>query len=105
MISAPVCVELAWVLNEAFVPGATCAWTCAEFLHPIVMASSGSVPSDKDGSGNKPDDIVITPGGPRRRDQVHPVGPGETVRRNQDGTYTVVPKPTPDSNEKPPGRE
>jgi hypothetical protein len=41
------------------------------------------------------DDLVITPGGPRRRDQVHHVGPGETVRQNEDGTYTVVPKEPP----------
>ena len=105
MISAPVYVESAWVLNEAFVTGATCAWTCAEFLYPVVVAISGSVPSDKDGCGNKPDDIVITPGGPRRRDRVHPVGPGETVRRNPDGTYTVVPKSTPDSKERQPGKD
>jgi len=39
--------------------------------------------------------MVVTPGGPRRRDQVHRVGPGETVRRNADGTYTVVPKEAP----------
>ena len=37
------------------------------------------------------DDPVITPGGPRPRDQVHHVRPGETVRRNDDGTYTIVP--------------
>jgi hypothetical protein len=36
---------------------------------------------------------VITPGGPRPPEQVHPVGPGEMVRRNPDGTYSVVPKP------------
>ena len=41
------------------------------------------------------DDLVITPGGPRPRDQVHHVRPGETVRRNDDGTYTVVPKNPP----------
>ena len=41
------------------------------------------------------DDLVITPGGPRRRDQVHHVGPGEAVRQNEDGTYTVVPKEPP----------
>ena len=41
------------------------------------------------------DDLVITPGGPRRRDQVHRVRPGETVRQNEDGTYTIVPKDPP----------
>jgi hypothetical protein len=45
--------------------------------------------------GDGKDDLVITPGGPRRRDQVHRVKPGETVRQNEDGTYTVVPKEAP----------
>jgi hypothetical protein len=51
-------------------------------------------------AGGKEDERVITPGGPRRRDQVHPV---QVVRRNKDGTYSVVPKdaPTgPHSNDK-----
>jgi len=38
------------------------------------------------------DDLVITPAGPRRKSQVHPVKPGETIRRNPDGTYTTIPK-------------
>ena len=33
---------------------------------------------------------MITPAGPVTRDQVRPVKPGEAVRRNDDGTYTVV---------------
>jgi hypothetical protein len=43
----------------------------------------------KDPSGEQ-SDLVVTPGGPRRRDQVHLVRPGELVRRNEDGTYTIV---------------
>jgi len=35
-------------------------------------------------------DQVITPGGPRPKDQVHSVKSGEAVRRNQDGTYSIV---------------
>jgi hypothetical protein len=35
--------------------------------------------------------LVITPGGPRPRDQVHAVKPGEAIRRNEDGSYTIVP--------------
>jgi hypothetical protein len=42
-------------------------------------------------SKQRKDSLVITPGGPRSRERVHPVGPGETLRRNPDGTYTVVP--------------
>jgi len=37
------------------------------------------------------DEIVIAPGGPRRKSTVRKVEPGETVRRNPDGTYSVVP--------------
>jgi hypothetical protein len=33
---------------------------------------------------------VVTPGGARPKKQVHPVKPGETIRRNEDGTYTIV---------------
>jgi hypothetical protein len=36
-------------------------------------------------------DPVLTPGGLRPRDRVQPVGPGEAVRRDPDGTYSVVP--------------
>jgi hypothetical protein len=36
--------------------------------------------------------LVITPGGPVQKDKVHEVPPGLAVRRNPDGTYTVVPK-------------
>jgi hypothetical protein len=37
------------------------------------------------------EDLVITPGGPRPKDQVHALKPGEALRRNEDGTYTIVP--------------
>jgi hypothetical protein len=37
-------------------------------------------------------EVVITPAGPMPKDRVHPVGPGQVVRRNEDGTYSVVPK-------------
>src|SRR6516165_9765349 len=33
------------------------------------------------------DDLVKTPGGPRPRNQVHPVRPGEAARQNEDGTH------------------
>jgi len=54
---------------------------------------------NKDDAGK--DEIVNTPAGPRRRSQVHHVEPGESVRRNDDGSYTVVPpSPSPCSDEK-----
>jgi hypothetical protein len=37
------------------------------------------------------DDLTVTPGGPRRRDQVRQVRPGEALRQNEDGTYSIVP--------------
>jgi hypothetical protein len=46
------------------------------------------------------DDLVITPAGPVRRDKVNPVGPGEAVRRNEDGSYTVVRQAPPLDGEK-----
>jgi hypothetical protein len=67
----------------------------------MVMAESQSDKPNKDQSDDQPNkdqsddqkknNLVITPGGPRPREQVHPVGPGEVLRRNPDGTYTVVP--------------
>lgn len=38
---------------------------------------------------------VITPGGPRPPNQVHRVKHGQAVRRNEDGTYTIVPTQQP----------
>jgi hypothetical protein len=38
------------------------------------------------------EDLVITPAGPLPRDKVHPVGPGEGVRRNPDGSYSIIPR-------------
>jgi hypothetical protein len=49
-------------------------------------------PSEKRSSPTDDRDLVVTPGGPRPRESVHPVRPGEVVRRNPDGTYTVTPK-------------
>ncbi len=47
-----------------------------------------SGPCDKEGDGA---DLVLTPAGLVPRGHVHPVGPGEAIRRNDDGTYSVVP--------------
>jgi hypothetical protein len=43
-------------------------------------------------------DLVITPGGPRAKDQVHALKPGEVLRRNKDGSYTIVPTARPSQN-------
>jgi hypothetical protein len=52
---------------------------------------SGSIDRPADGE----EDPVVTPGGPHPRNKVHHVRPGEAVRRNQDGTYTIVPNDVP----------
>jgi len=57
--------------------------------HPCVVLAADS---GDQSTSDKKDDLVVTPGGPRPRDQTHHVGPGETIRRNDDGTFTVVPK-------------
>jgi hypothetical protein len=49
-------------------------------------------PPAKRGDPPGEDAMVITPAGPVRKGDVQPVGPNEVVRRNQDGTYTVVPR-------------
>jgi hypothetical protein len=55
----------------------------------------------KDDSGKK--DEVLTPGGYRRKDLVREVKPGQVVRREADGTYSVVseePENTSEENKK-----
>jgi len=52
------------------------------------MSKKPKLPSEKK-------DLVITPGGPRAKNQVHALKPGEALRRNQDGTFTVVPTERP----------
>ena len=55
------------------------------------------------GSREKPNDreeTMITPGGPRPKDQIHRVGPEEAVRRDETGTYAVVPKGSTFSSER-----
>jgi hypothetical protein len=86
-------------------PSALHEFIKAKYLHPAaesVTSGSQSMPqkdhSSADESCEKPiapsedRDLVITPAGPRPRDSVHPVRPNEAVRRDPNGTYTVVPK-------------
>ena len=73
---------------------ATCSTeVCREPRFSIHSAASGDSPA------KGKDDLVITPEGPRPRKDVHHVRPGETVRRNDDGTYTVIPSGEPGSSQ------
>jgi hypothetical protein len=72
---------------------------CQNPHQSIRTSASGDRPVDA------PDDLVITPGGPRSREKVHQVPPGHTVRQNADGTYEVVPNDAPASPEPKDGRK
>lgn len=82
-------LEVAWVWNKAL------DTVYESQLRGYILSTD-----TRDGSSGKKDRLVVTPGGPRPRDSVHVVRPGEIVRRNADGTYTVVPKEAPVSIEK-----
>jgi hypothetical protein len=45
-------------------------------------------------TSNRPVDSVITPAGPRQREKVHEVKPGEVVRRSTDGSLRIEPDRT-----------
>lgn len=83
-------------------------WGSAAYSAPIwetarcPIGTSASDGSSGDGKGE--DDLVITPGGPRPRRQVHEVRPGETLRQNDDGTFTIVPSDVP-ADPKPASKE
>jgi hypothetical protein len=59
---------------------------------PRRAPSDGSGEADKKTPQKDKRNLVITPGGPVPKDNVHPVGPNEVVRRNKDGTYSIVRK-------------
>ena len=42
--------------------------------------------------GPSAEELVITPAGPVLKKNVHQVEPNQAVRRNKDGSYTIVPK-------------
>ena len=57
---------------------------------------------DKEDPTSKPEDReerVVTPAGPLPKSKVHPVKPGEVVRRNPDGTFSIVPQERPKGEE------
>ena len=61
---------------------------------PMVQCPREPSRNETPDASSAKDDMVITPAGPVRKENVHRVGPDEVVRRNQDGEYTVVRKPS-----------
>ncbi|MFY9988911.1 MAG: hypothetical protein WAK31_29425 [Chthoniobacterales bacterium] len=59
---------------------------------PRRAATDGSGKANKSDPQKDKGDVVITPAGPMPKENVHKVGPNEVVRRNDDGTYTIVRK-------------
>jgi hypothetical protein len=53
------------------------------------MSQTGS--TEKPNQSDDQSNVVITPAGPMPKDNVHPVKPGEKVRRKDDGSLEVVP--------------
>ena len=47
---------------------------------------------DKPKTPDVQQDLVITPGGPRRRENVQQIEPGQVVRLDEEGTLTILPK-------------
>jgi hypothetical protein len=58
--------------------------------------------SDTKSGPAEPEDPVRTPAGPRPKDRVHPVAPGQAVRRVADGSYVIVPEESPLSSTRSP---
>ena len=74
-----------------------CAVYSAQISEKLGCSIGASTCDDPPSKGE--DDLVITPGGPRPRGQVHQIRPGEAVRQNEDGTFTIVPSNVPASPE------
>ncbi len=48
--------------------------------------------NDKPKTPDVQKDLVITPGGPRPRENVQQIEPGQVVRLDEEGTLTILPK-------------
>jgi len=56
------------------------------------FAKGGNHMSGKNPRKVSKPEYVITPAGPVLKKNVHTVGPDEEVRRNKDGSYSIVPR-------------
>jgi hypothetical protein len=90
-----------FAMQAVIVPIEAFHWDRTTYPARIWEKPRGSIcaSASDDSPGKGEDDLVITPGGPRPRRQVHQVRPGETVRHNEDGTFTIVPSDVPASPE------
>jgi hypothetical protein len=61
-------------------------------LMPRQDRSSDQDATEKLNDSPGKDELVITPAGPVRRENVHPVSPNEVVRRGLDGRYMITPR-------------
>ena len=57
-----------------------------------IEMTGGRTMSDKSDEPTRKEEFVITPGGPRPKDRVHPVGPGEAVYVDESGIARVIPR-------------
>jgi hypothetical protein len=64
-------------------------------LMPRQDHSADQDPTEKLNDSPSKDEMVITPAGPVRRENVHPVSPNEVVRRDRDGSYMITPRTDP----------
>src|SRR5919206_5254081 len=55
-------------------------------------ASERAAMSNESDDTTKKEELVITPGGPRPKDRVHSVGPGEAVSIDDEGNAVVIPR-------------
>ena len=90
------------------------AYSCTPSSHPetdqaqrqmVQNASRNGSSGDKNNGSSADKNVVVTPGGPRPRDRVHRVEPGQAIRQNPDGSFTVVPNNAPGPTEEKDKRE
>ncbi|MER5175761.1 MAG: hypothetical protein ABJB76_00285 [Candidatus Nitrosocosmicus sp.] len=87
VLSSPFIKEEWSKVSPTFLPISTCTKIHKLETPLIIMINTMNKKSNKNN-----DDLVLTPGGLRSENSVKQVGPNESIHRNEDGTYTVVPQ-------------
>lgn len=75
------------------------AWDVGQSERKQAMATKSGTDTKSDAAA--PTDTIITPAGPRLREKVREVKPGEAVRRNDDGSLSIEPAQTSKDDETP----